>query len=194
MRQLSPPLRHLPDSEVELLFSHLLLLRLLLSATGTRVERSRMVTDGWRAVGGERISGDDGKLLLLFEEKTSAGALSGVHEAEHIWAPNKEKATWLPSWRTGFPQRANQHLTLSPSGTIFTQKPFQRIVPPLIEGDWLSCFFFKWKKNKQTNEKKERDSRHKQINSRQAALRLWARSCRILTRRLSSHPGTEGVM
>lgn len=63
MRQLSPPLRHLSDSEVGCFFS-LLLLPLPLSVTGTCVKRSRMVTDGWGAVGGERsvgggVGGDD---------------------------------------------------------------------------------------------------------------------------------------
>lgn len=91
MRQLSPPLRHPSDSEVGSLFSLLLLLRLPLPATGTRVKRSRIVTDGWGAVGGERISNNDGKLLLLFEEKTTSTGARGVHEPEHIWAPNEEK-------------------------------------------------------------------------------------------------------
>lgn len=70
MRQLSPPLRRPSDSEVGSLFSHLPLPRLPLPVTGTSVKRSRIVADGWGAVGGERISEDDGgKLPPLFGEE-----------------------------------------------------------------------------------------------------------------------------
>lgn len=153
MRQLSPPLRHPSDSEVGSLFSHLLLLRLPLLATGTRVQRSRMVTDGWGAVGGESNSDDDDrKLLLLFDKKTSA-LVRGACTRQSTSGHQMRKTPLGCSWSSSGSQRANPHLTLSPSATIFTRKHLQRIIPSLVEGNWPG-FFLDGTQSK-TNKKKE---------------------------------------
>lgn len=174
MRQLSPPLRHPSDSEVGSLFSLLLLLRLALPATGTRVKRSRIVTDGRGAVGGERISGDDGKLLLLFEEKTSAGA-RGSCTKQSTSGPQMRKKTLDCS--CGAPASLRERLIISHCHHFHT-KTFPEDRPASHRGGLTKLFLFRRnavQKNKQINKKNERNSRHEQINSRQAAFRLWAR-------------------
>lgn len=60
----------------------------------------------------------------------------------------------------------------------FSHKNIFRGSSRLLSREIGQVFFFRWnavQKKHKTNKKKERDSRHKQINSRQAAFRLWAR-------------------
>lgn len=151
-----------------------------------RVERSRIVTDGsgrWK---------DQWRRLLLFRREEECGCTRGMHEAVHIWTPNEKKAAWLQLWSPGVPQRAIYHLALSPSGSMFPADCPASRRGGFDQGCFFVFAFFEMKPSREIK-KQDRDSRRTQINSRQAAFGLWARWCRMLTRRLSSHPGTEGV-
>lgn len=197
MRQLSPPLRRPSDSEVGSLFSHLLLLLHLplpATRTGAKCSHHRRPGSGGRWKDQQRRR-REAAAALQWEE---AGAWA--HEAEHIWARIEKKICSGAVGELRCPSKQIIILHWHRQGLFFTETRFLRIFPPLTDViDLIFCLFvcfLRWNpiQRKKNQEDDRTVSQHGWINSRHAAFVLWARWFRMLTRRLSSNPGTEGVM